>query len=277
MFKKYGIIGLILIAFVELNFILKIQPFADNYFPIVWFGYILVVDALVYRLKNKSLISNKPKLFFSLIVLSAVFWWTFELFNKGISLFHGAPYWAYHNASLDIFSTIPFSTVLPAVFETAELLSTIHLFDKVKLKKEHKINKSLLIAMTWIGIAFLVVPFIIESPYLGQAMWFGFFFLLDPFNYMHNKPSIIGCLKAKKFVIPISLFIGGMVCGFFWEFWNYWAIPKWIYTMNPPFLGIRLFEMPLSGYIMYGPFAWSLYAAYNFIRTILHGKLEKVI
>jgi len=35
MFKKYGFIGIFLIIFVEFNFLLKIQPFANWYFPII--------------------------------------------------------------------------------------------------------------------------------------------------------------------------------------------------------------------------------------------------
>ena len=56
MFKWYGILGIVLILFTEVNFFLKIQPFANFYFPIVWFGYILLVDAVVYKIKGNSLI-----------------------------------------------------------------------------------------------------------------------------------------------------------------------------------------------------------------------------
>ena len=59
MFKKYGLIGILLIIFVEANFFFKIQPFASWYFPIIWVGYILVIDALIYKLKGSSLISNR--------------------------------------------------------------------------------------------------------------------------------------------------------------------------------------------------------------------------
>src|SRR3990167_6805125 len=81
MFKKYGMFGLILIILVEINFFLKIQPFADWYFPIVWLGYILVIDSLVFKLRKDSLISNRFSQFIGMLILSAVFWWVFEFFN----------------------------------------------------------------------------------------------------------------------------------------------------------------------------------------------------
>jgi hypothetical protein len=53
--------------------------------------------------------------------------------------------------------------------------------------------------------------------------------------------------------------LGALICGFFWELWNYYSYPKWIYhTPGAEFL--RIFEMPLLGYGGYLPFAWELYA-----------------
>jgi hypothetical protein len=44
------------------------------------------------------------------------------------------------------------------------------------------------------------------------------------------------------------------VCGFFWEAWNFYSYPKWVYHV--PFVSwLKLFEMPLLGYGGYLPFA----------------------
>ena len=46
----------------------------------------------------------------------------------------------------------------------------------------------------------------------------------------------------------------GLACGILWEFWNYWSMPKWEYTL--PHLGFAsVFEMPVLGYGGYVPFA----------------------
>ena len=62
----------------------------------------------------------------------------------------------------------------------------------------------------------------------------------------------------------ISLSVGALVCSFFWEMWNYYSFPKWIYHI--PGLGfLRIFEMPILGYGGYIPFALELYALKNFL------------
>jgi hypothetical protein len=48
--------------------------------------------------------------------------------------------------------------------------------------------------------------------------------------------------------------LSGMVCGFLWEFWNYWSVTKWVYTV-PFFEDFKVFEMPAPGYIGFGFFA----------------------
>ena len=45
-----------------------------------------------------------------------------------------------------------------------------------------------------------------------------------------------------------------IIAGLFWEFFNFWARAKWIYTV-PLFDELKLFEMPLAGFIGFPPFA----------------------
>src|SRR3989344_7961447 len=84
MFRKYGFIGIFLIILVEINFFLKIQPFANWYFPIVWFAYILIIDALVYKIKGNSMISSRFYVFLGTVIISSLFWWIFEFTNINI-------------------------------------------------------------------------------------------------------------------------------------------------------------------------------------------------
>src|SRR3989344_3049038 len=85
MFRKYGLLGILLIILVELNFFLKIQPFANWYFPIIWIGYILTLDALVYKLRGNSLIANRFPQFLGMAIISALFWWIFEFTNYSLN------------------------------------------------------------------------------------------------------------------------------------------------------------------------------------------------
>lgn len=276
MFKKYGVLGIIIIILVELNFFFEIQPFANWYFPIVWLGYILVVDALIFKLRGRSLISNRFYMFLGLIILSVLFWWIFEFANISINNWNYENVQAIGSATLrSLFGSLSFATVLPAFFETFELIRAVHLFDNKKLKKSYNISKTFIHLMISIGILSIILPIILPK-YTFPLVWLSFFFLLDPINYMHKQPSIIGHLKDKKLVIPLSLLLAGIIMGFFWEFWNYWALPKWTY--NVPFVGFfKVFEMPILGYLGYFPFAFELYAMYWFVRSLFLKKDKPLV
>src|SRR3989344_4042448 len=167
MFKKYGILGLLLIVFAQINFFLKIQPFSGWYFPIVWFGYIFLLDAIVYRIAKNSLISNRLHQFLSLILVSVIFWWIYEFFNLSLGN------WQYSTANelkspfIDVLTilkaSLSFSTVLPAVAENYELISSIHFLDHFKLKTKHRITKKFLYIMISIGIFTFITPILLPT------------------------------------------------------------------------------------------------------------------
>ena len=62
--------------------------------------------------------------------------------------------------------------------------------------------------------------------------------------------------------LAVAVGLAGLLCGTLWEFWNFWATPKWVYHI--PYVDfLRVFEMPLLGYAGYIPFAWSIYQLLN--------------
>ena len=69
--------------------------------------------------------------------------------------------------------------------------------------------------------------------------------------------------------------LGCLICGFSWEMWNFYSYPKWIYDV--PFVGfLRLFEMPLVGYLGYVVFAWELFALYHLLAGIGPGGAKRI-
>ena len=66
----------------------------------------------------------------------------------------------------------------------------------------------------------------------------------------------------------INLCVAGFVCGLLWEFWNYWARAKWVYTV-PILPDLKLFEMPLPGYLGFPAFALECFAMYVTVRLVL--------
>jgi hypothetical protein len=97
----------------------------DNllFFPL-WLGCILVVDAVVWRRAGTSLWARLRTGFVLLFILSVPAWWLFEIINGRTGN------WEYLGAGSFIplvycaLCTLSFSTVMPAVFETAELVWT---------------------------------------------------------------------------------------------------------------------------------------------------------
>jgi hypothetical protein len=83
--------------------------------------------------------------------------------------------------------------------------------------------------------------------------------IFEPINHWTGRPHFLKKLRDGDWRIVLSLALGALICGFFWEMWNYYSFPKWVYhTPGTEFL--RIFEMPLLGYGGYIPFALELYA-----------------
>src|SRR5213080_5274472 len=118
-----GWVGLLLIAIcLPLNWTMK-GVTAYLFFPL-WLGYILAVDALVAARRESSMWTRSRKGFVLLFVASSPVWWMFEVINRRTAN------WEYLGSNhFTIFEyyllcTISFSTVMPAVFETAELAAS---------------------------------------------------------------------------------------------------------------------------------------------------------
>ncbi len=265
MFPWYGYIGLLFVALGEILIFLKIEPFTTYlFFLCLWIGYILIVDAWVLARTKSSRLKNNHCKFWLLFLLSAIFWWFYELLNYFIENWRyegvGEPQW--------IMYTLAFSTVLPAIIETSDLLRSFSIFQRLKWRVH--VNKRKVCWLILIGIICLILPFVV--PYYAYSLvWLSMFFLLDPINFMMKSPSILEDLKRGRATIFWSLMIGALICGFFWEFWNYWAPAKWFYDV--PVLGfLKIFEMPILGYLGYMPFGLSLYAMYNFSLSLFRKK-----
>ena len=118
------------------------------------------------------------------------------------------------------------------------------------------------------GAAMLVWPLVWPSPYLAAPVFLGFIFLLDPINAHAGDDSLFRDLRAGQYDRLINLLVAGFICGGLWEFWNFWARAKWIYTV-PIFGDIKIFEMPVLGYFGFPPFALECFTMYVFVRRLL--------
>lgn len=266
--KGHGWIGLAVIVLAEILLFYEV-PFVRTFFtPLVWSGYILFMDDLVFRSQGSSLMISRPGEFILLLPLSIGLWLLFEFYNLFIRNWQyvGLP----EERSLRILGYgWAFATIWPAIFETAEALREWKWIQARRCRPLGVTRNSLILSVA-VGMGCLTVPLIVPAGiahYLAVPVWLGFIFLLDPINHWLGGKSIYRDLARGDPRLLFSLLLAGFICGWLWEFWNFWAGAKWHYTV--PILGdLKIFEMPFLGYLGFPPFAVECYVMAEFIRIL---------
>ena len=266
-FPRHGWVGLGLIAvFWPLNWFMPGFRTTWAFFPL-WLGYCLTVDALVFRTRGTSILSRSWKAYAGLFAVSAPVWWIFELVNLRIQnwVYLGSD--AYSPLAFFLTATINFSIVVPAVFGAAELMAGMKFIQKMKpwwVIRSDRRTSILLFGLGWAMLGLMLA----WPRYFFPFAWLSVLFLLEPINIWLGNPALTRWTAVGDWRPLVSLFLGGLLTGFFWEMWNYYAFPKWIY--NVPGVGFfHIFEMPLLGYLGYLPFALELFAMYHLVAGIL--------
>jgi hypothetical protein len=95
--------------------------------------------------------------------------------------------------------------------------------------------------MVCIGLTMLVLS-IIWPGYFYPFLWGSVFFLAEPINAWRGRPSLLGHLRSGDWRPAVALGLGALVCGFFWELWNFYSYPKWTYT-TPGVDFLHVFEL----------------------------------
>ncbi len=272
-FPKYGFVGLGLCLAAWACSWLHVEPvYRYSFFPL-WFGYIIFMDALVVMRRGESLLTRMRWRYIQLFGISSVFWWAFEFLNISVQNWHYRLDQPYTPLAYFLLSSLSFSTVLPAVLETAEFLSTFELW-RPRLSA-HEIGPRLplwmTIALVALGVLCFMLPWLFPK-YFFILIWLSLALLLDPINNRLGRKSALAHIAVGDwhfFVLPLA----GLCCGFLWEMWNYFALPKWYYTI--PYIGFfKIFEMPILGYTGYLPFALELFAMYQFILFVTGQKKD---
>jgi hypothetical protein len=259
----HGWVGLILIAvFWPLNWTLPGVRTSYLFFPL-WLGYILVVDALVQVRTGTSIRTRSRKNFLLLFLISAPVWWLFELINLRTANWEYVGCELFSTLQFALLCTISFSVVVPAVFETAELMRSFRWMDPFARGPRAPAARAMFAGLFVIGLAMLAAVLVCPKIFYPFT-WIALVLIFEPINYWTSRPYFLEQLRNGDWRTVISLSFGALVCGFFWEMWNYYSFPKWTYHI--PGLGFwRIFEMPLLGYGGYIPFALELYALKNFV------------
>ncbi len=247
-----------------------VRPLSDYWFAAVWFGYIFALDALLYRRDGVSLFMTQRRVFLATLPFSAAMWWGFEWVNEIVQNWHYRRPYDIPDWWSNLWSCIFFSTVIPAVWETADWVGGWGWVRRFHVQRTFSLHPSVVPGLVALGVLFFVLA--AAWPYYFYALiWGALVLILDPLNYKRGYPSIVGFLSRGQWQLPVAFYLGGHICGLLWEFWNYWAFPSWYYTI--PFVGfLKIFEMPLLGYIGYGPFAWEIFALFWFVVSLVPGR-----
>jgi hypothetical protein len=271
----HGWIGLGVIAAAEI-LLFAGQPVVAGWFtPIVWTGYVLFVDALAARLTGRSYLTTDRVDGVLVALASVLCWWLFELYNAPRFWRGGEDavglWWQYHGLEPNLFLRRvgydwAFATIFPAMFLTAAVLrSTV--FSRARVRPWRPPSGMLRLAVA-VGVVGVVLPLVVVSQWLVPLVWAGWVLLLEPLNYRRGVPSCLGDLAQGDASRLLALLGSGAVCGVLWELWNYWAATRWTYTV-PYMGGIKIFEMPVLGYLGFPPFALEAYAMYRWIHGLL--------
>lgn len=262
-FLAHGVVGLALVGVSWLASWLHVEPFGRHAFFGLWLGYVLVVDAVVLRLRGESLLTRGLPGFILMFVASAPLWWAFEGINLLTDNWHYIGVSHYSTLQYALLATWNFSVVIPAVFETAELVSAFGVVRRFHHGPRLPLSGPTLAVLGILGVA--MIPAMALWPrYVYPVAWLSLFLILDTANLALGRPSIASDLRRGDWQQVAALAVGALICGWFWEMWNFRALPKWEYSI--PYLGFaRVFEMPALGYLGYLPFGLEVYAGYHFL------------
>jgi len=269
-FPWYGWVGMASLLAGEAGLLLDIAPIRMFFYGIVWWSYILLADASVWRRCGVSLLRNRPGEFWFLAFWSIPMWNLFELLNFRLQN------WFYVNTPADqtlalLFNFISYATVLPALFETYLLLGAYGVANGIRVRPR-RIAPVVLAGSAILGLSMLVAPLV--WPRLAFPLIWGFsVFLGEPLCYRVGSwtSSLTRQVERGDPRPLLRLLLAGFVCGGLWEFWNFWAYTKWLYTV-PHLEDLKWFEMPPLGFLGFPAFAVTCYVLVNLLNVIRRGR-----
>jgi hypothetical protein len=240
------------------------QPQIRQYlYFFAWYPYILFLDGMLCRLHGKSRLWSPPRGSWQMFFWSVTGWLIFEALNLVLKD------WGYVGVTASGWVRWPgyalaFATVLPGVLLTCEVLAALGLWGG-RQGRPLDLGAWQPVALL-AGVAFLVMPLVFPH-YAFPLVWVALVLLLDPFCDLLGGSSLIAGWAAGRRQEGLCLMSAGLICGLWWEMWNYPATSKWVYTLPVLNFG-KIFEMPLLGYLGFIPFALECAVMYNFFKIL---------
>ena len=276
-FPWWGWLGLLLgsgawvLAWTRFPWCAPLQP--HTFLPL-WLAYIIVINALAFRRTGHCMLRDRPGFFLLLFPISAVFWWFFEYLNRFVQN------WYYVNVqpgawNYVIHATLSFATVLPAVLGTREWLAGFALFDRSFARyrpftfRRPRLAAGITLILTSLGLAFISV----RPDILFALVWISPVLIIIAIQTLCGDRQIFSPIVQGDWRALVTAAAAALICGFFWEMWNYPSLTKWIYSV-PYAARFHLFEMPLIGYAGYLPFGLECLVIGNALERLIKPRAE---
>ncbi len=249
----------------------EIPPIPTWFYVLAWYPTLIILDEVVVLLGGESLLARTSELAV-MLWWSAVIWFLFEAINFRLRDW----YYVFLPAGwlerwLGI--TVSLGTVVPAVLLPERLLDRLGVWRDLRLRGFTLEAKHLEIA-GWVGWGLLAA--VLAFPrYLYPLTWGAVWLIAEPLLYRRDPAhSLFADMADGSWGRIVRLLAAGLFAGVLWESFNALARGRWIYTV-PFFEHLKIFEMPLVGFLGFPFFAlevWSLYhllAPHTSRRTLL--------
>jgi len=220
-------------------------------FTPLWLGYVLAINGLAHRRSGWSLLTHRSRLLAALFPASAAFWWLFEYLNQFTRNWHYASIQETGDWDYFLQATLPFSTVLPAVASTWAWLGQYPRLDAMTLPALGGHDKAAMVALP-VGMSALAGVAIWPEA-LFPMLWIAPLLVLWALQELLLGETVLTPLKHGDWRPLLLPALGALICGMFWELWNFGSLAKWQYSI-PYVQRFLVFEMPLLGYAGYLPF-----------------------
>jgi hypothetical protein len=240
------------LAWTRFPWFAPLQPFT---FSPLWFAYIVAINALTLRRTGHCMLKDRPRYFLALFLASAAFWWFFEYLNRFVQNWYYAGVTDITPLEYFIFATLPFSTVLPAVLGTYDYIASFPAtgagldgFLPIAVRRPRALAWIALLAS---GAGLLGIGIFPDC--LFALLWLSPLIVIASLQTIGGQSNIFTPSKSGCWRRAYLLAMAALICGFFWEMWNYWSLAQWKYSV--PFVGaFKIFEMPILGFAGYLPF-----------------------
>lgn len=252
------------VALATAGLVLLIEPIPGWYYTLAWWSYIVAVDDANRRLGGRSLLRDRFR-HLAYLAYASVLWWTlFEIVNLRL----GNWYYVMSPAGRTLrwaSGVVAFATVLPAIVVTVTLIENLGWLRTVRVTPLSWTPRKRGVVLA-LGVVSVLLPLAWPDVFY-PLIWGAVIFLLEPWNRDHARRSFLRDLEQGEAGPFLRALLAGLVCGGLWELWNYWARTKWIYTV-PGFEDLKVFEMPVLGFLGFPPFAVECLVLLRFLGAV---------